>query len=733
VSGASPEPSSPPAEQYGESYFAHQLGEPYTRESPTWRAFFGRVADFIVEEFAPTTVLDVGCAIGFLVEALRERGVDARGIDISEYAISQVPESLKPYCTVASATDELDGDYDVITCIEVLEHLPPELAKEAIDNLTRHTDRIVFSSTPYDTRETTHVNVRQPDDWVRLFAERGFLPVPTSGTLAISPQAMVLERDGPVELDRIAAYERARCDLAKRLSDDAQRLSDASKELEARRRTVRELERRTGAAELDARRQKAQAAQLEVELDEVRSTTWWRWGAPVRASVTFLLRALGPRTSRVEPSSRKAAPPGVRGWALMAGRRLPPSARRLLAARFPGTVERLVRTDGASPPVDELVGQRLPLLRPLSVFPVPTDGRTHLTILTDSLGGGSLFGGVATSLILSAMLARRLGASLRVVTRLERPDPSNFALVLRSHEIEWDGDVEFAFSPIDGRSSFPWRAGEVFLTTSWWSTWSALRSVDPKRVLYLLQEDERLFYPAGDEQILCGEVLADPRIRFAVNTAMLHEHLVAEGFENIAANGVSFEPAFPESIYYRDTWRRAAHRRFFFYARPNNARNLFLRGLEAVEDSLVRGILDADEWELHFVGPGVPDVSLPSGARPRTSEQLPLPEYGALLRSVDVGLSLMTSPHPSYPPLDLAACGAVAVTSRFGPKQSLDRYSDNIICTDLRRDSIVEGIAAAATLAADEEQRRLNYESQRLSRSWASSLGQLVEELVQGL
>jgi len=82
-------------------------------------------------------VLDAGCAIGFLVEALRERGVDARGFDISEYAISQVPEHLQPYCTLGSITDEIDGRYDLITCIEVLEHLrlrPSALASRTCSN-----------------------------------------------------------------------------------------------------------------------------------------------------------------------------------------------------------------------------------------------------------------------------------------------------------------------------------------------------------------------------------------------------------------------------------------------------------------------------------------------------------------------------------------------------------------------------------------------------------------------
>src|SRR5436190_1523662 len=74
--------------RYDEDYFLHQIGdinEPYVRDNSVWKAIFARVAQAIVTELSPKTVLDAGCGIGFLVQALRERGVDAFGIDISEY------------------------------------------------------------------------------------------------------------------------------------------------------------------------------------------------------------------------------------------------------------------------------------------------------------------------------------------------------------------------------------------------------------------------------------------------------------------------------------------------------------------------------------------------------------------------------------------------------------------------------------------------------------------------
>jgi GT2 family glycosyltransferase len=181
---------------YDEAYFDAYGPEhlPYRRDEPHWTRFFGDVADSVVADFAPTTVLDVGCGIGFLVEALRQRGVDARGIDISAWAIDQVPDDLRPYCTMGSITEELEGHHDLITCVEVLEHLPPFLADDAVANLCRHADRVLFSSAPDDFAETTHLNVQEAAYWVERFARHGFVRDGGVDASFLAPHAIAFKR-----------------------------------------------------------------------------------------------------------------------------------------------------------------------------------------------------------------------------------------------------------------------------------------------------------------------------------------------------------------------------------------------------------------------------------------------------------------------------------------------------------------------------------------------------------
>ena len=161
------------AEYYAEYYSPDGSALPYERNQH-WLTFFGSIADNIVATIAPKTVFDAGCAIGLLVEALCERGVDAYGIDISEYAISQVDGSVRDRCRVGSIHEPFPAHYDLITCIEVLEHLEPEDAPAAVANLCAHADDILFTSTPSDFREPTHLNVQPPEYWAELFARHGF-------------------------------------------------------------------------------------------------------------------------------------------------------------------------------------------------------------------------------------------------------------------------------------------------------------------------------------------------------------------------------------------------------------------------------------------------------------------------------------------------------------------------------------------------------------------------------
>jgi hypothetical protein len=193
---------------YGRYYYRHDCGIPYER-SEHWLEFFGKVADGIVRELRPASVLDAGCAMGFLVETLRKRGIEAWGIDVSEYAISQVHESVAEHCQVASLADPLPRRYDLVVCIEVLEHIPPQETSAAIANLCAATDRLLLSTTPDDYGEATHLNVQPPEAWSAALAREGFIREVDRDASYVTPwAALYTRREEPLE-ETVRRYDRS--------------------------------------------------------------------------------------------------------------------------------------------------------------------------------------------------------------------------------------------------------------------------------------------------------------------------------------------------------------------------------------------------------------------------------------------------------------------------------------------------------------------------------------------
>jgi glycosyltransferase involved in cell wall biosynthesis/SAM-dependent methyltransferase len=226
---------------YNEEYYRCGCGPvPYGR-TEHWLNFFSIVGDQIIRSLRPRKVLDAGCAMGFLVEALWDRGIEAYGIDISQYAISKVRPDMAPYCEVASLKDPIRDRFDLVTCIEVLEHLPPGETLPAIENLCKCTDTILFSSSPTDFAEATHFNVRPTISWLHLFASFGFGPDVLFDAGFLTPHAMLLRRSNVPDdqvLTLFSEHLRYKMSLVSTKNSEAQQQA-ALRELHRQLETIR--------------------------------------------------------------------------------------------------------------------------------------------------------------------------------------------------------------------------------------------------------------------------------------------------------------------------------------------------------------------------------------------------------------------------------------------------------------------------------------------------------------
>jgi 2-polyprenyl-6-hydroxyphenyl methylase/3-demethylubiquinone-9 3-methyltransferase len=96
-------------------------------------------------------VLDVGCGGGILTEAMARRGAQVTGIDLSDKALRvaelHLHESGLAVRYEKAAVEDLSGEFDLVTCMELLEHVPdPASMVAACARLVRPGGRVFFST-----------------------------------------------------------------------------------------------------------------------------------------------------------------------------------------------------------------------------------------------------------------------------------------------------------------------------------------------------------------------------------------------------------------------------------------------------------------------------------------------------------------------------------------------------------------------------------------------------------
>jgi hypothetical protein len=87
------------------------------------------------------------------------------------------------------------------------------------------------------------------------------------------------------------------------------------------------------------------------------------------------------------------------------------------------------------------------------------------------------------------------------------------------------------------------------------------------------------------------------------------------------------------------------------------------------------------KYEVVFRGEELDSSLLDEIENARAAGKNSLKDYAELLNEAAIGISLMLSPHTSYPPLDMATAGCVTITNSYEAKDPT-RRADNIIAID---------------------------------------------------
>jgi hypothetical protein len=334
----------------------------------------------------------------------------------------------------------------------------------------------------------------------------------------------------------------------------------------------------------------------------------------------------------------------------------------------------------------------------------PEDGpRPRLSLVIPSVSPHAAFGGVTTGLDIFLEIGLRTGADLRIVMDEFERRTDRTLVDRRARAIGLDPDAIEIVSRTDQIPLLTIRRWDVFVCYNWWATLNIRGLIDEQArhfggelrpFLYLIQEYEPLFYPFSSAHMLARLAFEPERPCWGIfNSQQLHDFFQAQGHR--LARSYVFEPKISPGL--RPALARGPTpkvRRILVYGRPSIPRNCF----SAIESGLKIWAERNPEfagWEVVSAGMAHGSVRIAPGRTIRSLGKLSLEAYAELLRTTAVGVSLMSSPHPSYPPLEMAHFGIRTVTNRYANKD-LGTAHDNILSIpDIDAPTVAAALAEA--------------------------------------
>jgi hypothetical protein len=339
----------------------------------------------------------------------------------------------------------------------------------------------------------------------------------------------------------------------------------------------------------------------------------------------------------------------------------------------------------------------------------------------------SFFGGKVTSLNLTTLLSSFLDYELRIVdTNIDKSVLNDFKKLFPTYDT-----TLVKFLDRNETKVLDFEEDDIFICTMWNNLDEVLRTtaLTNCKIFYMMQEVETFFYDHGDMHLTCFNALTSKRIHPIVNSKLLKDYLISTNhYQNVIDNGIYFEPAFPTSLYspIKETFSPKTKYNLFFYGRPTHQRNLFYFGMDVLNEAYKQNILNPEEWNIYTAGDeGINSMTI-GGLAFTNLGIMSWEDYKRFLPTIDLCYSMIYTPHPSYPPLDTAACGGVSLTNNFANKQSLHNYSENIVSSNLTLEDMLEGLKKAIALAKNMELRKRNFENNQLNRDWSSSFNSVL-------
>ena len=333
----------------------------------------------------------------------------------------------------------------------------------------------------------------------------------------------------------------------------------------------------------------------------------------------------------------------------------------------------------------------IPDITPISVRKSQYDFE-RINLLLPSINREHFFGGAYTAIKLFDEITQKVNEDCKIRLIITDASPNKEALEKFHHyqlsSIDEDSHSkrQIIFLNNYGKQSVFVTKNDKFIASAWWTAYRSQKIIEQQiklygqndyKMVYIIQDFEPGFYNWSSCFALAESTYQSKIPTIAVfNSSLLKDFFKERNY--VFFKDYFFEPQFNEYLKQCiDQNHGRRKKKIIVYGRPSVDRNCFPLIIEALREWVLLQPIPSD-WQLTSVGEKHPAIDLGNGISLKSLGKLPLSEYAELLSESAIGVSFMVSPHPSYPPLEMAHSGLLTLTNSYANK-NLSKLHENIV------------------------------------------------------
>lgn len=314
------------------------------------------------------------------------------------------------------------------------------------------------------------------------------------------------------------------------------------------------------------------------------------------------------------------------------------------------------------------------------------DESLRITLVVPSFEADFVYGGLSTALKIFQTIVGAVNAEARILVLNGRYSVRS---TYKLDGFDYNGKNKNLLFYEDN-SSLSIGENDFFIGTFWTTAYALMPllqkqveyfKLDDRKLIYLIQDFEPGFYPWSSEYVLADSTYKNhlENILAVFNAKSLYTYFKDNHYD--FGDELAFSPQLNvELAKYLPKKPTKRQKQILIYGRPRVERNAF-EIIRAGISEWSETYKNSKEWEIVSLGAEFDDIKLQNNII-KSNGKVTLSEYAKYMSESYVGISLMISPHPSYPPLEMSTFGVKTITNSFANKD-LSSFNDNIYSIDV--------------------------------------------------